>query len=592
MKVGRSAGLVPAPGLEAATDPHRPIRDTSAEGAAADVAPTPTPAPQLATAVRDGAGGRPRAGLKWAAVATTLAAVLSLVLLAAQLHPFLGDYGDDAEFLVLGQSLATGQGYAWVNGPERPAHNRYPPGYPLLLAVTMLVSGTSAEPFAAVIPAKLVTAATFLASGLLLWPLARRRLPAPWAAGAVALYLLNPFAIRFAVQTMSDMPYVLAFLAALVWADRLGTGEGESRATRSPLLATRNWIVLGLLLALGAYVRSIGLVAAAGVLAWAWWRGWRTGSRGWLWAAGAFVAVMLPWWWRDASLAGGWRYIEELLAAQYLDPQAGTVGSGDLMARVVSNASFLVGKPGVFGLLGMVAGLAASTLVFLGFVRCLRTQRAAAEWAVVAVVVAVLFWPIKTGRYLLPVVPLAGIYAIGGTLLAADWVARRAPRPEARRLAARVLPASFGAGLVLLAVMEGAYAGREALANVRLVGEGNGAAGYYRDRPLWAHYLQAADWLRQNAAPGDVALARRHFALYVYSGRYVDKYRFDTPPDEMAYLLSGSMRKFVVQDAFDELRGDFAPLPAALRARGGDLVLRFETAPPAVRVWELVRPAD
>ncbi|MGH2370305.1 MAG: hypothetical protein ACRDI2_19190, partial [Chloroflexota bacterium] len=117
-----------------------------------------------------------------------------------------------------------------------------------------------------------------------------------------------------------------------------------------------------------------------------------------------------------------------------------------------------------------------------------------------------------------------------------------------------------------------------------------GPARYYARRPEWGHYLAAAAWLRAHAGPTDVAMARRHFALYVYSGRFSDKYRFDTSEAELAYLLSGTARKFVVEDAFDELRGDFGPLPAALRARGGDLVLRFETAEPAVRVWELVRP--
>ncbi|MGH2355856.1 MAG: hypothetical protein ACRDJN_29960, partial [Chloroflexota bacterium] len=313
----------------------------------------------------------------WPAIGVALAAALAVALLAAQFNPYLGDYGDDAEFLILGQGLATGQGYAWVNSPERPAHNRYPPGYPALLAVTMLVSGTRDQAYAAIVPAKLVTAATFLGSALLLWPLARRRLPAPWAAGAVAIYLLNPFAIRFAGEVMSDLPYVLVLLAALVWADRLA-----ARPTQHSALSTQHsfwaWVGLGALLALGAYVRSIGLAAAVGVLPWAWWRG---GRRSGAIATTAFVVLMLPWWVRDAMLAGTWRYLEELLAAQYQDPGAGTVGSTDLLARALDNALFLIGKPGVFGVAGMLAGIAAAVVVALGYWRSLRSLGGAAEWA-------------------------------------------------------------------------------------------------------------------------------------------------------------------------------------------------------------------
>ena len=150
---------------------------------------------------------------------------------------------------------------------------------------------------------------------------------------------------------------------------------------------------------------------------------------------------------------------------------------------------------------------------------------------------------------------------------------------------------ALGAALVAFAAVEGSYAAREAAGNVRALAAGGGPAGYYRHRPDWAHYLEAAAWLRGHAAPDDVALARRHFALYVYSGRFAEKYRFDVTDDEIAYLTSGAARKYVVEDAFEYLRGDFAPLPVALRARGGYLRLRFETAAPHVRVWELVRPS-
>jgi hypothetical protein len=144
-------------------------------------------------------------------------------------------------------------------------------------------------------------------------------------------------------------------------------------------------------------------------------------------------------------------------------------------------------------------------------------------------------------------------------------------------------------GFILL---EGLYAGREALQNRRALALGGGAAGYYAERPEWGRYLEAAAWLGENAGEGDVALGKRHFLLYVMSGRYADKYRFETTPEELDYLFSGTRRKLLVEDAFPELRGDFAPLIPAVRTRGGELRLRYETAAPAVRVWELVRPGE
>jgi hypothetical protein len=154
------------------------------------------------------------------------------------------------------------------------------------------------------------------------------------------------------------------------------------------------------------------------------------------------------------------------------------------------------------------------------------------------------------------------------------------------------VPGLVAAGIVGFALLEGLYASREVLQNRRALALGGGAAGYYAGRPEWGRYLEAARWLEENAGEGDVALGRRHFLLYVMSGRYADKYRFETTPEELDYLFSGSRRKLVVEDAFSELRGDFAPLLPAVRARGGELRLRYETGAPVVRVWELVRPGE
>ena len=80
-----------------------------------------------------------------------LALLTAVALLVGQHNPYLGDYGDDAELLILGQGLATGQGYAWVNTPDVPAHNRYPPGYPALVTLAMVVSGTGASAAQAIV---------------------------------------------------------------------------------------------------------------------------------------------------------------------------------------------------------------------------------------------------------------------------------------------------------------------------------------------------------------------------------------------------------------------------------------------------------
>lgn len=497
-----------------------------------------------------------------------LVALLTLLLMALSFHPYLGDYGDDAEFVVLGQGLARGAGYAWINSPDHPAHNRYPPGYPLLVAGAIAITRTADDALGAVGPAKVVTGATLLVALALLWRFARRRLPPWWAVGAVALFALSPVTVRFAVQTMSDVPYIPLLLAALLWAERIADRDHA-----------RDWAILGALLAGGAYTRSIGLPAAAGILAWAFFRRRATAAP----TAIALTVLMAPWWARDAALAGGWRYLQELTSAVYQDPDAGTVSASGLLARALDNAGFVLGKPAAFGLPGLALAVVGAVLLVAGARRSARQVGGAAEWAAAILGLSVLLWPIKTGRYLLPIIPLVGVYVVLGALALRDRLAkRRATKQTVERLAA--------AGVVTACVLLAALSLRDGIRNLTALRRGGTPAAYYADRPEWAHYLEAAQWLRQNAGADDVAMARRHFALYVYSGHFVDKYRYDTTDEELAYLTAGSARKYVVEDAFDYLRGDFAPLPRALRARGGDLLLRAQTALPEVRVWELIRP--
>jgi len=516
-----------------------------------------------------------------AKVALILTLLLSAGLLAAQHHPFLGDFGDDAEFLILGQGLAAGHGYAWINSPDHPAHNRYPPGYPVLLAATFVAARTVSDTMTAVLAAKVVTASTFLATLALLWAFGRRRLSFPWTVGAVALFALNPAALHFAAQVMSDVPYLPFLLGAVLWA--------ESIRNRRDL---RAWMVLGLLLAAGAYMRSIGLAAAAGVLGWVWLTRPRTAA---VTASAAFMVVMLPWWLRDAALSGGWRYLEELSAASYANPTEGTISADGLFARAVDNATFFLGKLGSRGVAGAGASAIGAVLLLTGARRSARQWGGAAEWAAAAICVSVLFWPIKTGRYILPVFPLAGVYVLLGIVelrrLAASHSTWNTRTGRGWRLGVPQAVSALGAaGLVLVCVWLAWMSVRQSGANLRALQRGPDPASYYAEWPDWARYLEAARWLRENTDPADVALARRHFALYVYSGRSTEKYRFDESEAEITYLTSGTARKFVVEDSFAYLRGEFGPLPLALRARGGDLILRYETGVPAARVWELVRP--
>src|SRR5687767_1623382 len=65
---------------------------------------------------------------------------------AAIVSPWpVGVFLDDGIYVILAKSLATGEGYRYLNIPGAPSATHYPPGYPLLLAALWKLSPSFPE---------------------------------------------------------------------------------------------------------------------------------------------------------------------------------------------------------------------------------------------------------------------------------------------------------------------------------------------------------------------------------------------------------------------------------------------------------------
>jgi len=93
---------------------------------------------------RDGlsdATARPARRTAWFPLALVLVAGLGLATGLAIVDALpVGVVADDAFYVILARSLATGQGYHALNLPGHPAGTHFPPGYPALLALLSLVA--------------------------------------------------------------------------------------------------------------------------------------------------------------------------------------------------------------------------------------------------------------------------------------------------------------------------------------------------------------------------------------------------------------------------------------------------------------------
>jgi len=190
--------------------------------------------------------------VRWAPLAL-LVATLACVLFC--FDPRLSTWGDNARYLVLAESLATGQGFREISHPDAPVNTWAPVGLPL-----MLVPFTKL-PDHGIVEAKLMVGLLFACvAPLLFWGL-RRRWGAPVAFAVTVLTATNASLLAHSHQLMTEVPYlfftVLTIVLAIKWLARAGPSKGEQVA----------WIAAVVLSCIGALLlRGSGLALASAMV--------------------------------------------------------------------------------------------------------------------------------------------------------------------------------------------------------------------------------------------------------------------------------------------------------------------------------------
>jgi hypothetical protein len=126
----------------------------------------------------------------------------------------IGTSYDDAHYIILAESLASGQGYELINFPRPQLERAFPPGFPLLLTpLTFLFPNNYSV-------LKLLSLVLWLASIYLIYKLFSKRLASHYLEISITLIALNPLLIGTSVTVMSESAYLLFSLLALYLFDK------------------------------------------------------------------------------------------------------------------------------------------------------------------------------------------------------------------------------------------------------------------------------------------------------------------------------------------------------------------------------------
>ncbi|MBI5823319.1 MAG: hypothetical protein HZB18_04775 [Chloroflexi bacterium] len=335
----------------------------------------------------------------------------------------LGTSYDDAHYIILAESLSSGEGYQLINFPRPQIERAFPPGWPILLApFTFLFPGNYTV-------LKLLSLALWLASILLIYKLFSKRIGSPQIEIITGLAALNPLLIGTSVTVMSESAYLFFSLLALnifdIWKDKAG--------------GKKDWLIV-LVATLAIYtqlIRTIGIsLAIALVLYFLLTRRFREAGV----SSGVFIAGALLQMWvnlRNGGSVVSAGYESQVFGSSIFEKIGqmwsnmlgyfNQTAAGSLIPLFSSRVTTFLGGYGLEVLPALV-NIIILLLVVLGFFVAIKNFQMMDIYFVIYVLGVLAFWNPKVGsvkaRFLIPIIPFLYFYLIQGIA----WVKEKAAR--------------------------------------------------------------------------------------------------------------------------------------------------------------------
>ena len=480
--------------------------------------------------------------------------------------------GDNAAYVSLAQSLAQDGAYHESWHPGSPPHTQYPPVYPAVLAVLILLGAKTWGVFKAMslLGTALATAFCFL------WV---RRLHGPRIAGVVALFFGISPALLFHSRWILSEPLFLTFVFASLWLltpdSRKPVRTAESGTALSWLARPRCIAALALVITAN-FTRSAGLPLVAAVGIWlAMRKRWATLG---IFSA-AFAAFAIPW-----HLRSGGEYVSAFWLVNPYALDQGTIDLGGLVTRLGTNLwEYTIeyvptGLTGMSGIPAAVLGLVTVGLALAGWLHRVRSGPGLPEIFTFLYTGLIMVWPAAWSgdRFALPLYPLILLY--GGEQLVRT--AARLPRRVAQAVAVAV------AAIVVVPAGASWLEDTEYASRCRALVANRGPMGCYASsiRELQVMALWTREWL----PPGSVVFARKPRLFHAFSGHPAVVYPFTSDPNRLPAQADSIGVDYVVVGSWDT-SGPAYVLPAVSAHRDRFcLVKALRAGPgPAISLWAI-----
>ncbi|MFT7344677.1 MAG: hypothetical protein ACI9XP_001264 [Lentimonas sp.] len=231
---------------------------------------------------------------------------------------FLG--GDNANYYILANSLANGDGYAMANQPLMSPANHFPPGYPFIMSLVIRIGLSS------IIAMKVLNGILLLASSILFYQITFKITKIKLLSLVLsALMLLNANLLEYSSIMMSEISFLFTLLLTFYFFLKAKDKEFGLKNPYTYLML----VALVLLM----YIRSQGLVFFIALII---YFIINKQFKPLILCFSIIMITQIPWQIRSANL-GGNSYMKQVMKVNPYDPNSKEVEIGDWTDRVGEN---------------------------------------------------------------------------------------------------------------------------------------------------------------------------------------------------------------------------------------------------------------
>ncbi len=475
--------------------------------------------------------------------------------------PKLYTGGDNAVYIILAESIVDGKGYRNVSLPEEPPHTQFPPGFPLLLSLPILLFGPN------IIILKLIVFLTSIGAFIFMYKICGF-LFREEVVYIMPFYLSIPIFMTYNHWILSEMPFLCLSLGALYFFIRAEVGK-------------KYLFIISFFLSFCAFfIRTAGVSLIAGIL---FLLLIKRNYRYFCIFLSVFLILSVPWYIRNIHVAGQVSYIDQLLAKNPYSMELGRINFYEFLARVRFNLvfySFTLFPKALLPIFDESGSLTLTLLgsiflllTFIGFIRRIRNIGLIEIYFIFGVIM-VLGWPKSwsSQRFLLPILPIFIIYVYFGLL----WLGKKLKLVI-------VVYMLIGICIVVNLLHVGALT-KNTIVNNKKYLSGDKYAGYESE---WRAYFEAIELIKKKVPTDRIIMARKPEFVYLTSRHKSFTYPFTINSNKMKYAIKKS--DFIIIDNFPLLYQTRYYLLPILRKDPDDYVIVGITREPGFYVLQVLK---